>query len=326
MRRGMLLGKFLPPHRGHQYLIDFARGCVDELTVLVCTLRGDSIPGDLRCQWMRNHFGGVRVVHCEDENPQTPEEDPENFWNIWRQSVLSRMDAPPDFVFASESYGVRLAQELNAEFVPVDPERQIVPVSATLIRENPAKYHAYLLPEARAYYVRRVVLVGPESSGKSTLTRWLAERFSTPFLPEYGRTFQENVGRDLRLEDMLTIAAAHRAAEDAIALQSGSLLFVDTEAIITKLWSQVFFAAEPAGLEALITPNRYALYLLMEPHAHEWHDDGWRLQPDRAERMRFFESMRGELEARNCPHRILSGDWHERQQQAETAVLNLLNS
>ena len=186
MRRGMALGKFMPPHRGHEYMIHFAQGLVDELTVLVCSLPNDPIPGALRYEWMRRHFGGVQVVHCEDLLPQTPEDDAVNFWNLWRETVLLRMDAPPDFVFASESYGVRLAQEFGAQFVPVDPAREINPISATMIRSDPARYADYLIPEARAHYVKRVVLVGPESSGKSTLTKWLAARFQTAFVSEYG--------------------------------------------------------------------------------------------------------------------------------------------
>lgn len=305
-------------------MVDFARRCVDDLTVLVCSLAADPIPGPLRYQWMRDHFGGVRVVHCQDENPQTPEDDPAHFWDIWRESILSRMDRPPDVVFASEPYGVRLAQELGAVFLPVDPARAMAPISATMIRSHPARYAEYLLPEARPYYVRRVVLVGPESSGKSTLARWLAQRFATSFVSEYGRTFQENVGRDLRLEDMLTIARAHKALEDAAALHAKHLLFVDTEAIITKMWSRVFFDAVPEGLERCIEPSRYSLYLLTEPHEHDWHDDGWRLQPDRADRMRFCEEVRAELEARGCPYRVLSGSWEERQRQAEAAVNELV--
>jgi HTH-type transcriptional repressor of NAD biosynthesis genes len=325
MRRGVLLGKFLPPHRGHQYMIDFARRCVDELSVFVCSIRAEPIPGKLRFEWMRDHFGGVRVVHCEDENPQEPAEDPDHFWPIWRQSLLARMDAPPDVVFASEPYGVRLAQELGAAFVPVDPLRQTVSISARQIRADPRKYAEFILPEARPYFTKRVVLVGPESSGKSTLTSWLASHFGTMFVAEYGRTFQENVGRDLCLGDMLEIAYAHRAAEDAVSMQAKGLIFIDTEAIITKLWSEVFFDAAPEGLEPFIDPARYHLYLLAEPHPHEWHDDGWRLQPDRAERMRFFEKMRLELEARNCPYRILSGDWTDRQVQAVQHVEALLD-
>lgn len=54
----------------------------------------------------------MRVVHNDDENPLTPEEDPEDFWDIWRKNLLARMDAPPDIVFASEEYGHRLVMEL----------------------------------------------------------------------------------------------------------------------------------------------------------------------------------------------------------------------
>ena len=113
MIRGMLLGKFMPPHRGHEYLIRFAQSLVDELTVQVCTSVREPLPGHLRYKWMRDHFGGVRVVHNDDENPFVPE----NFWTIWKHSLLSRMDAPPDFVFASEAYGHRLAAELGARYI-----------------------------------------------------------------------------------------------------------------------------------------------------------------------------------------------------------------
>src|SRR5436305_10147371 len=72
MTRGLLLGKFMPPHRGHEYMIDFAAQLVDELTVLVCSIRSEPISGETRLDWMRRHFGGIRVVHCADENPQEP--------------------------------------------------------------------------------------------------------------------------------------------------------------------------------------------------------------------------------------------------------------
>ena len=135
---------------------------------------------------------------------------------------------------------------------------------------------------------------------------------------------RKTFGRDLRLEDMLAIAAAHQAAEDAVSIQGNGLIFVDTEAIITKAWSRVFFNAVPDGLEALIKPGRYFLYFLMEPHPHEWHDDGWRLQPDLDDRMRFFREIRAELETYGCPYVVLSGDWEDRQHQAEATLQTLL--
>ncbi|MEE8441333.1 MAG: adenylyltransferase/cytidyltransferase family protein, partial [Spirochaetia bacterium] len=64
---GVIIGRFMPPHRGHCYLIDFARNFTADLTVFVCTLRSEPIPGDLRYQWVHELFPTVRVVHITEE-------------------------------------------------------------------------------------------------------------------------------------------------------------------------------------------------------------------------------------------------------------------
>ncbi|MEO3705479.1 adenylyltransferase/cytidyltransferase family protein [Trichormus azollae] len=68
-RTGIILGKFMPPHLGHQYLVDLARSYVDNLTVLVCSIQSEPITGDFRYHWMRSIFTDVNVVHVTDENP-----------------------------------------------------------------------------------------------------------------------------------------------------------------------------------------------------------------------------------------------------------------
>ncbi len=321
MTTGLILGKFMPPHRGHQYMIDFASQLVDELTVQVCSIPSEPIPGRLRYNWVREQFGKVRVVHNEDINPQEPSEDPENFWSIWRHSLLARMPncRPPDFVFASESYGVQLAKELGAEYVPVDPKREIMPVSGTVLREQPTKYFEYLLPTARPHFVKRVAVVGPESAGKSTLVPNLAKHFATTFVPEYGRTFQENVGRELEVADMDIIIRAHVASEDAIAMHSNGLLLVDTEAVVSKMWSQVFFKAVSSALDKQCLVDRYSLYLVATPH-EVWTDDGWRLQPNIDERWRFCNDIIAELDRFERPYVKLTGSWEDRKQHAIAAI------
>ena len=136
MTRGLVLGKFLPPHAGHQYLIEFARAWADEVTVVVGTLKRESIPGELRFRWMRELFPSVEVIHLTDENPQDPSEHPD-FWAIWKASLLRVLRHPPDVVFASEPYGAPLAKVLGARFVPVDLGREAVHVSGTQCREQP---------------------------------------------------------------------------------------------------------------------------------------------------------------------------------------------
>src|SRR5205823_888204 len=81
MTHGMLLGKFLPPHLGHVYLAEFASRYADRLTVVVCSLRREPIPGELRSRWMRELFPLADVVHLTDELPQEPAEHPD-FWEL----------------------------------------------------------------------------------------------------------------------------------------------------------------------------------------------------------------------------------------------------
>lgn len=75
---GMILGKFMPPHRGHQYLIDFARRYCDRLYVLVCTLEREPIDGSLRYHWMQELFPqpNVQLVHVTEDLPQEPDDHP----------------------------------------------------------------------------------------------------------------------------------------------------------------------------------------------------------------------------------------------------------
>jgi cytidyltransferase-like protein len=116
--RGFVLGKFMPPHAGHQLLCGTAERMVDALTILVCSLPDDPIPGALRLQWMRALFPNARVIGHDAIVPQAPEDSPD-FWPIWRAIVRQAHPEPIDYVFAGESYGLRLAEEVGGLFVPV---------------------------------------------------------------------------------------------------------------------------------------------------------------------------------------------------------------
>ncbi|MGZ8360309.1 MAG: adenylyltransferase/cytidyltransferase family protein, partial [Allosphingosinicella sp.] len=101
MSRGFVLGKFMPPHAGHVFLVETARTLVDELTILVCWLPDDPIPGEARLAWMRELFPHCRVVGHGALVPQAPDEHPD-FWPIWRRIVREAHPEPIDTVFASE--------------------------------------------------------------------------------------------------------------------------------------------------------------------------------------------------------------------------------
>ncbi len=316
MSRGLVLGKFMPPHAGHLFLVDFARRMVDELTVVVGTLAAEPIPGALRYRWMRELSPGCEVLHLVDENPQDPSEHPD-FWGIWRRSLLRILPRRPDVVFASEPYGQRLAAELGARFVPVDLERQALPISGTAVRLDPWA-HWQLLPACvREFYVRRVSVFGPESTGKSTLTAQLARRYGTVAVPEYARTWLERQDHGCRLEHMELIARGQGAAEDALARVADRLLFCDTDPLATALWSDALFGEVPAAVVRASEGRDYALTLLLDVDV-PYVDDAIRYLP--AQRAEFFERCAAGLRRVGRSSLVLRGDWSARWSCACAAI------
>lgn len=318
--RGMVLGKFLPPHNGHMFLFNFAQNYVDELTILVESLPDQPIPGELRYEWVRDMFPKVTVLHLTDANPQDPSEHPD-FWNIWKTSLDRILSHPIDFVFASEDYGWKLAEVLSAKFIPVDIARAAVPVSGTAIRENPFEHWEFLPSIVRSYFAKRICIFGPESTGKSTLTRDLAKHFQTRFVPEYARTHLEQRGGKIELADIPSIAKGQMASEDALALQGDKLLFCDTDLITTTIWSDWLFGECPKWLKTEADRRLYDLYLLTDVDV-PWVGDAVRYLPN--ERESFLKRCEDELTQRNRPFIKLSGDWEHRFKTAVDAVNKLL--
>lgn len=325
--RGVVLGKFLPPHRGHQFLIDFARHHCDHLTVLVCTLPNDPIPGELRYQWMREMFPqrSVSVVHVSEALPQTPEEHPE-FWAIWRRVIHQYAPGGVDYFFASEDYGHRTAQEIGGGcvFVAVDQPRGAVPISATQVRSNPMEWWEFLPEPVRPYYLRRVCIFGPESTGKSTLARDLAGHFGTLHAQEYARSHLDPKGGKCEWEDIPRIAQGQAALEDALARQARKVLFCDTDALTTCLWSDLLFGRVPTEVQKLAEERTYDLYLLCDVDV-PWVDDNQRFFSEQATRERIFARFKEALDGRSRPYVRLRGSWDERFATACEAVSKLLS-
>ncbi len=310
----MVLGKFMPPHLGHCYLVEFARRYADELTVVVGSLEREPIAGELRVAWMRELFPQVRVVHLTDENPQLPEEHPD-FWGIWKRSLERVVARPIELVFAGEEYGGSLARVLGAQFVPVNGMRSLVPVSGTQIRENPAAYWNYLPALVRAHFVRRISVFGPESTGKSTLAARLAEHFQTLWVPEFARGWLEARGGQVTPEDLPVISRAQRASEEALARQCGPLLFCDTDPSATPLWNEELFGVRNPTLEEAV--GRYDLTLLCAPDV-PWVEDCVRYRPEGGQM--FWERCQARLQAERRRVVELHGGWDERWRMAIEAV------
>lgn len=319
---GLVLGKFLPPHRGHRLLVDFARASVTDVTVLVCSLAREEIPGELRHAWMAEEFPSCRVVHVTDENPQEPGEHP-RFWEIWGETIRRHLPAGPDVVFTSEAYGDELARVLGAEHVAVDPDRVLVRTSGTAVRADPVGRFDDLLPAARPWFVRRVCVAGPESTGKTTLSRALAARYGTTWVPEYGRAHLDRTGAPCTRDDIPRIARAQIASEEAAARAANRVLVCDTDLLATVFWSETFFGDCPAWIRAEADRRRYDLTILTDidvPFEADWQ----RHLPHAREA--FLARCEGDLVARGRPYVKVSGPHEHRMAQACAAVDAMLRS
>ncbi|QDH33139.1 AAA family ATPase [Porphyrobacter sp. YT40] len=312
-KRGILLGKFMPPHAGHLALIRAARALVDELTVLVCWLPDDPIAGETRLAWMRELAPDCRVAGHGEVVPQAPEESPD-FWPIWRGIVGAVHPEPIDYLFAGEDYGAELARQVGGLFVPLGgrvlglSDDPVAGLSASAIRADPAAHWPYLPKPVQAHYRRTVCLHGAESTGKTTLAAALARETGALTVGEYGRSHCEAHRDPLTLDDLLLIGRAQTAMIAAAADWAGPLLIADTDALMTAAWTEMLLGTRPAELMAAPKAD---LYLLLEPDL-PWVDDGTRFFSDPADRHRFARIVSQVLVDARVPFVRIAGQGNER--------------
>ena len=152
----------------------------------------------------------------------------------------------------------------------------------------------------------RVAVVGPESSGKSTLAAELAARFDTRFVPEASRAYYDVKGVVYEIGDILPIARAQKAAEEETARSARRLLVLDTDLLTITVWSHVLYGDCPKEAEALAAAQRIDLTLLLRPDL-PWTFDPQRCHPDLAQREDFFDRLRAGLFGLGRRFTVISG-------------------
>ena len=307
-KTSFVLGKFCPLHKGHMLLIQRALDASDTVYVVVDNIMDEVIPVRRRMQWVRQQFPKAIVLTQERPLPQDPSETP-LFWDIWRDTLRHLLPHPVDAVFASEPYGERLAKELSAEFVMVDPGREKFPVSATIIREDIIGQWQYLSPVVQQDIRKMICVFGPESTGKSTLTKQLAHHYNMPYVDEFAKKVIDDRKGDICFEDMETIVKGHHEAIVDALKQNSPLLFVDTDAIISKLWTNELFGKESPIIEEYIAKQHFDLYLLLDVDL-PWVNDIHRYRPN--EREAFFRKCEEQLIMRKKNYVIVRGKDEQR--------------
>ena len=164
---------------------------------------------------------------------------------------------------------------------------------------------------------KKIALIGPESTGKTTLCELLAAHFNTVWVPEMARDYIAGLDRKYTLEDIEHCTREQLTAEEAMLKKANRFLFCDSEMIIAKVWCEDVFNVVPAWIEEKVRTNLYDLHLLMQPDIPFEHDDV-RENPHRREF--FFEWYKRELQERKFSYEVIGGNGEERFHNAIAAI------
>ena len=338
---GVVVGKFCPLHHGHQLLLDRAQArCATLLVISYTKPEFHGMPPSKRERWLQALYPNARHWVLDDERlaahchrlglpaavlpDNTAADDVHRHFVAWllREVIGMQVDA----VFSSEGYGPGFAQVLAQEqqrhggrgvmHVMVDLARAQVPVSGSMLRAGLHAQRHHLSPLVYRDFVRRVVLLGGESTGKSTLAALLAQHCGSVHAAEYGREWWEARGGELHEPDLLHIAQTQVEREETLLAQAQRWLPCDTSPLTTLLYAQAMFGRAAPALQALATRG-YDLVLLCEPDV-PFVQDGTR-RDDAFRQWQHAWYLR-ELERRAIPYLRLHGSWQQRLNTALAAM------
>lgn len=172
--------------------------------------------------------------------------------------------------------------------------------------------------------MKKVVILGPESTGKSTLSAQLAEHYKTIYCPEFAREYLADSGGSYTYGDLLNIAMGQIELEDKLVLEArNDLYFIDTDMYVMKVWSEVAFANCDKWILQQIATRSYDLHLLCNVDL-PWVPDELREYPELHVRKQHFKMYEDALINSGDKWAVISGTFSERLQSAIQLIDTIL--
>ncbi|MBC7534629.1 MAG: ATP-binding protein [Ferruginibacter sp.] len=177
--------------------------------------------------------------------------------------------------------------------------------------------------------IKKVVVIGPESTGKTTLCEKLAAHYKTGWVTEYAREFLGLNGKAYNADDLLTIAEGQLKNEAYATFNMEhskaptKFLFIDTDLYVIKIWSEFVFNSCANSILTQIASRQYDLYLLCNTDV-PWVNDALREYPDKQRREHLFHMYKDAMINQSAPWVEINGNYEQRLNRAIDAVNNIL--
>ena len=248
--KALVIGKFMPFHKGHKALIDFAAIQSKNVKILVLSHDKESISGEQRAKWIKESYDvdyscnaelEIKVIHYDASQLNSSSESDIKSSQEWCDFLKTELE-DITIIVGSEKYVQYMAEYANKYFAFFDIDREQIPISASKIKENPLTYWDYLTPAVKRTYAHHICICGTESSGKTTLSTLLEKKFDyVTMIPEIGRCL---VGNAVTCEKttLYSVLSIHKTLLKKVKNNPPTPIIVwDTDNLTTASYLKYFF-------------------------------------------------------------------------------------
>ncbi len=289
--KALVIGKFMPLHKGHLALIDFAATQAETVFVCVTGHDGEVISSAERAWWVvESYIQNVSINVCNlSYDPEKLNESSVSDIKSseeWAEFLKAELDdfSEIDVIIGSEMYVKYMADYLGIAYIIYDEKRENMPISATDIKGDIIRYWDYLSPAAKRSYVRHICICGSESTGKSTVCKQLEEEYGfVTMIPEIGRCL---VGKS-ELCEVKTLKKIFTIHNDLLLAVKNDpptpIILWDTDNITTLSYLTFLFSSNKI-ISQLVGERKVVLadkYFFFESDIN-FYDDGTRFDQSQA--------------------------------------------